>query len=123
MSAPRPQPLTLETIVKRCGVLGTLEGKVSRIVKSQDGSRTWAFELSVTVTNPNNGASWEKVYTVWDGDADKYNLGDHVIVTGDVTWKYETYRLDGEDFDREVVKGSVNNPHVKPAFTTDKEPF
>lgn len=123
MNYPAPERLTPETAVKKCRVLGTLEGKVSKVIKSSDGSRTWGFELAVTVNNPLNGATWDQYWTVWADDADKYKLDDHLIVTGDVSWKYETYRKDGEDFDRETVKGSVNNPHVKKAFINGEEPF
>ena len=123
MNYPAPIPMTIETAIKKCRVLGTLEGKISKIIKNGDGSKTYGFELSVTVNNPVNGATWEQTWTVWDNAADGYTLDQHVIVTGDVSWKYETYRKDGEDFDRESIKGSVNNPHVKPAFNNQPEPF
>ena len=123
MNYPIPNALTIETAIKKCRVLGTLEGKVTKIIKNGDGSRTYGFELAVNVNNPVNGASWDQYWTVWTDQADNYKLDQHLIVTGDVSWKYETYRKDGEDFDRETVKGSVNNPHVKTAFTTETEPF
>ena len=123
MNYAPPVPMTIESAVKKCRVLGTLEGKITKIIKNGDASRTYGFELTVTVNNPVNGATWEQTWTVWDSSADGYTLDQHVIVTGDVSWKYETYNRDGEDFQRETLKGSVNNPHVKPAFNNQPEPF
>jgi hypothetical protein len=124
MNYATPQPLTIETAVKRCRVLGTVEGKVVKIIVNGDASRTYGFELAETITNPNNGASWDRIWTVWDDQAAKYKLDQLLIVTGDVSFKYERYTRDGEDFEREVIKGAINNAHVKTAFTsTEAEPF
>jgi len=120
--------LTPQEAVAKVRLVGTIEGIISRYVDGKDGKR-WGFELLETMRTQ-AGGSYERPWTVWT-DKTTVNIGDHIIVNGDISFKYEEYQLRDEtgtpygDF-RPAVKGSINNPHIKPAFTkpaTEEMPF
>ena len=117
--------LTPEEAIKKARVLGTVEGKIKRFILDKN-DKIWGFELLETVRTV-SGGSYEKPWTVWteklpDGIAEQ----DHVIVTGDISFKYEEYNAASDGSLRASVKGSINNPHTKPAFakpTSEEMPF
>jgi hypothetical protein len=117
--------LTPEEAIKKARVLGTVEGKIKRFILDKN-DKIWGFELAETI-KAQTGASWDRNWTVWteklpDGIAEQ----DHVIVTGDISFKYEEYNAASDGSLRASVKGSINNPHTKPAFTkpeTEEMPF
>ncbi len=120
--------LTPQEALNKARLVGTIEGIVARFIDGKDGKR-WGFELLETVRTV-SGGSYEKPWTVWT-DKTTVNEGDHIIVNGDISFKYEEYQLRDEtgtpygDF-RPIVKGSINNPHIKPAFKqpeTESLPF
>jgi hypothetical protein len=107
--------LTAEEALNKARVLGTVEGKITRFIESKDNGKRWGFELAETI-KAQSGASWDRNWTVWS-DSTTVNLDDHIIVTGDVSFKYEEYA--GQDgAQRGKVTPNINNPHIKPAFKT-----
>jgi hypothetical protein len=110
--------LTPEEALNKARVLGTVEGKVTRFIDSKDGKR-WGFELAETIKAV-SGASWERAWTVWSNDSN-ISIDSHLIITGDISFKYEEYEakdMEGNPTGqmKAVVKPSINNPHIKPAF-------
>jgi hypothetical protein len=109
--------LNAEEALNKARVLGTVEGVITRFIESKDTGKRWGFELAETI-KAQSGASWERNWTVWSQDAD-LTLDSHVIVTGDVSFKYEEY--DGLDGTKKAkVVPNINNPHIKPAFVQSK---
>lgn len=105
--------LTPEEALNKARVTGTVEGKVTRIIESKDNGKRWGFELAETI-KAQSGASWERFWTVWQQDT-TVTEDAHIIVTGDISFKYEEY--DGNDGTRKAkVQPNINNPHIKPAF-------
>lgn len=111
--------LTPEEALNKARVLGTVEGKVTRLIESKDSGKRWGFELAETIKAV-SGASWERAWTVWQQDTTVAE-GAHIIVTGDISFKYEEY--ESKDIDgtptgqmKAIVKPAINNPHIKPAF-------
>lgn len=109
--------LTPEEALNKARVTGTVEGIITRFIESKDSGKRWGFELAETI-KAQSGASWERSWTVWSQDAD-LTIDAHVIVTGDISFKYEEYA--GQDgTQRAKVQPNINNPHIKPAFIQGK---
>lgn len=116
--------LTPEEALNKARVTGQVEGKVARIIERGSDGKRFGFELAETIRT-STGQSWERNWTVWQADT-TIELDAHIIVTGDVSFKYEEYaRSDGNGMGAKVI-GHINNPHIKPAFTqkpTEEMPF
>jgi hypothetical protein len=120
--------LTPQEAVSKVRLVGTIEGIISRFIDGKDGKR-WGFELLETMRTQ-AGGSYERPWTVWT-DKTTVNPGDHIIVNGDISFKYEEFEsrdLEGTPTGvmKASVKGSINNPHIKPAFKqpeTESLPF
>lgn len=109
--------LTPEEALNKARVLGTVEGKVTRFIESKDSGKRWGFELAETI-KAQSGASWDRFWTVWSQDT-TVTEDSHIIVTGDISFKYEEY--DGNDGTKKAkVVPNINNPHIKPAFVQSK---
>lgn len=107
--------LTPEEAINKARVTGQVEGKVTRIIERGSDGKRFGFELAETIRT-STGQSWERNWTVWQADT-TIELDAHIIVTGDVSFKYEEYaRSDGNGMGAKVI-GHINNPHIKPAFT------
>lgn len=105
--------LTAEEALNKARVFGTVEGKITRFIESKDNGKRWGFELAETIKTQ-SGASWERFWTVWSQDT-SHELDAHVIVSGDISFKYDEY--DGNDgLKKAKVVPNINNPHIKPAF-------
>lgn len=116
--------LTPEEALNKARVTGQVEGKISRIIERGSDGKRFGFELAETIKSQ-TGASWERFWTVWQADTTQ-ELDSHIIVTGDISFKYEEYaRADGNGMGAKVV-GHINNPHIKTAFVekpTEEMPF
>lgn len=111
--------LTPEEALNKARVLGTVEGKVTRFIESKDSGKRWGFELAETI-KAQSGASWERAWTVWSDDT-TIKADSLLIITGDISFKYEEYEakdMDGNPTGqmKAVVKPSINNPHIQRAF-------
>ena len=116
--------LTPDEALNKARCLGIVEGKVTRFIESKDNGKRWGFELAETI-KAQTGASWERNWTVWS-DSTAINLDDHIIVTGEVSFKYEEYA--GQDgSQRGKVSPNINKPYIQQAFTkpveTESLPF
>lgn len=109
--------LTPEEALNKARVTGTVEGKVTRIIESKDNGKRWGFELAETI-KAQSGASWERFWTVWQADTTVAE-GDHIIITGDISFKYDEFA--GQDgTQRAKVQPNINNPHIMKAFADSK---
>jgi hypothetical protein len=105
--------LTAEEAIKKATCTGTVEGIVTRIIERGSDGKRFGFEVAETI-KAQSGASWERNWTIWQADT-TIELDAHVIITGDVSFKYDEYT--GQDgTPRAKVVPNMNNPHIKPAF-------
>lgn len=105
---------TPEEALNKARCFGTIEGKIDSLIESKDG-RFYGYKVGELI-KAQSGASWERYWTIWT-DNKTFTEGQTIIVSGDVSFKYEEYTGADGQFRAKVIP-HINNAEIKAAFTT-----